>query len=77
MKPIKPHEKKAMTKLLNSFDSKNEVANYLNNKESHEIKRFSKLLDTPFYNTRFIVNDVEISTKKELIEDINDVLFGE
>jgi hypothetical protein len=81
MRTIKPQEKKAMQKKLDSLSSKEEAKRFINSLSENELKLYAKFLDTPLYNSCFKItvlsdNSERDTTLDEIQKDILETLFG-
>ena len=81
MRTIKPQEKKAMQKKLDSLGSKEEGEQFINSLSENELKLYAKFLDTPLYNSCFKIialndNSDRKTTLYVIQKDILETLFG-
>lgn len=72
------NEKQKYQKRLDSFASKEELKEHLELLPLEEVKNYAMVMNTPTYSMYFkkYENDLEFS-HKEIIEDINNILFGD
>lgn len=81
MRTIKPQEKKAMQKKLDSLSSKEDAEQFINSLSENELKLYAKFLDTPLYNSCFKITDLTDNSEREttpdeIQKDILEILFG-
>mgnify|MGYP000014612038 CR=1 FL=1 len=73
---IKLHEKRKILKELDSIDE-NSFYILFNKKDIKEIKKYAAVLKTPMHEVFFKDQNNKEFLKKEIIEDIKLVIFGE